>query len=79
MNERITAPAEDDWTCICGNHVMSDGFYPSLADGTDVEPTIDGPWDGKLVKCSRCERIMDQSTWDGATVAVVRGPQEVRA
>lgn len=72
LKERIEAPAQDDWRCICGNYVGGSGFYPCLADGTYVEPTIDGPWDEKLVKCDQCERIMDQSTWDGATVAVVR-------
>lgn len=75
--ERIAAPAEDDWTCVCGNTAWAgEGFWPCLADGTIVEPVVDGPWDQKLVKCQRCDRIMDQSTWDGSTVAVV---QEVQA
>lgn len=80
--ERIAAPAEDDWTCLCGNTAWAgEGFWPCLPDGTEVEPVLNGPgvtgrpWDGKLVKCERCDRIIDQSTWDGATVAVVKGVQ----
>lgn len=72
MIERIDAPAYDDWTCICGNTAWAgDGFWPCLPDGTEVEPNIGGPWDGKLVKCEQCNRIMDQSTWDGESVLVV--------
>jgi hypothetical protein len=76
MTERITAHAEDDWECLCGNTAMSDGFWPCLPDGTEVEPTLEGPWDGKLVVCHSCGRIMDQSTFSDAerTVLVVRGP-----
>ena len=70
--ERIAAPAEDDWKCLCDNTAWAgEGFWPCLADGTSVEPTVNGPWDGKLIKCARCDRIMDSSTWDGQTVAVV--------
>jgi hypothetical protein len=71
--ERIAAPAEDEWTCLCGNVPETDGFWPSTRRGRELEPVADGEWDGKLVKCLRCQRVMDQSTWDGATVAVVRG------
>ena len=70
----IAAPAEDDWTCACGNTSMAEGFFPSLADGTEVEPLIDGPWDGKTVLCTSCGRLMDQTTWDGERVKVIRGP-----
>jgi len=70
-HDYIDAPAQDDWSCICGNFVGGSGFYPCLADGTYVEPLADGPWDGKLVRCDQCGRIMDQSTWDGSSVAVV--------
>lgn len=74
--EWITAEAEDAWLCICGNQSHLDGFWPCTADGTEVEPTVDGPWDEKLVLCRRCGRIMDQSTYSGpgTWVLVVRGP-----
>lgn len=70
--ERIAAPAVDEWTCLCGNVPETDGFWPCTPRGREVEPTLTA-WDGKHVKCLRCRRILDQTTWDGATVAVVRG------
>ncbi len=71
----ITARAEDDWECACRNTSDQDGFWPCLADGTEVEPVIGGPWDEKLVKCLACERIMDQSTYDPVnhSVKIVSG------
>lgn len=51
----------DDWVCVCGNMPHSDGFYPCLPDGTEVEPLQDGPWDGLYV-CARCTRIVDGDT-----------------
>ena len=73
----IDAPAEDDWRCACGNQSHLDGFYPSLEDGTTVEPNVGGPWNEKLVVCATCGRIMDQTTWNGSRVTVVRGPGPV--
>jgi hypothetical protein len=84
MIEYIKANAEDDWECLCGNHAMSDGFYPSDIEGNELEPLIGGPWDGRLVMCARCGRIIDQTTFEpprGGRVRVVRaeGPVKVLA
>lgn len=48
------------WICRCGNVAEADGFDPCLEDGTEVEPTVDGPWAGRLYVCRRCGRIIDQ-------------------
>lgn len=76
--ERITSDAfNEGWECRCGNDIMAAGFAPcDPATGAEVEPTIDGPWDGKSVGCGQCGRVMDQTTNrrgpDGTwTVAVV--------
>lgn len=54
---------DGDWAvCLCGNEPHMDGFYPCLPDGTEVEPDADGPWDGKLYRCAKCERIINQYT-----------------
>jgi hypothetical protein len=59
--EKITL--EGDWLhCLCGNTPDSDGFYPCLPDGTEVEPDDGGPWGGKLYVCAGCGRIIDQGT-----------------
>jgi hypothetical protein len=72
--ERITAHAVDSWECACGNVPEADGFWPCLPDGTEVEPIVGGPWDERLVVCRACGRILDQSTYDGTSVAVITGP-----
>lgn len=75
----------DAWQCICGNDVMTGGFYPSDPNVPyEVEPVIGGTWDEKHILCATCGRIMDQSTltpnpestdeWDTHTVKVVHGP-----
>lgn len=53
-----------DLVCRCGNAPAEDGFYPCLDDGTIVEPTIKGPWKGKLYACARCGRIINRETLD---------------
>ena len=38
---------DDDWRCPhCGNTADTGGFFPTLPDGTQVEPTLDSGWDG---------------------------------
>jgi hypothetical protein len=49
----------DAWICLCGNNPVSDGFYPCDHDGNEVEPVTG--WKGLYV-CSRCGRIIEQST-----------------
>ena len=51
-----------DLICLCGNYPAGDGFYPCLADGTEVEPVSEGPWEGRLYCCAQCGRIIDQDT-----------------
>lgn len=51
-----------DLVCLCGNDPVGSGFYPCLYGGKIVEPTIDGPWEGKLYACGDCGRIIDQYT-----------------
>ena len=73
----------EGWVCVCGNTVGTGGFYACLADGTQVEPDIDGPWgkDGRhLYACSLCPAIVDPDTNrqepDGSwTVALFHAPQ----
>ena len=50
--------------CVCGNTPYSHGFEPCTRDGTVVEPTIEGPWDGRLYVCGKCHRIVDQESLD---------------
>jgi hypothetical protein len=57
---------DGDWIrCVpaCDNTPDMDGFVSCLPDGTEVEP-VGGPggWDGKLLVCSRCGRIINQDT-----------------
>ena len=54
-------PNSDDWECLCGNDGASDGFYP-VYNGHWIEPLKSGPWDGILVACAACGRIIDQTT-----------------
>ena len=48
--------------CRCGNNPSDTGFQPCLADGEVVEPTVEGPWEGRLYVCGDCGRIIDQET-----------------
>jgi hypothetical protein len=59
--ERIHAPADDWWECVCGNAPDTDGFYPCLPDGRTVEPE-EGVWVQPLYVCARCYRIIEQPT-----------------
>lgn len=47
----------DDIECECGNTPHSNGFYPCLPDGTEVEPVIGGDWDGESYVCGRCGTV----------------------
>jgi hypothetical protein len=49
----------DAWTCVCGNELGSDGFYPCDSHGNEIEPTAG--WAGLYV-CFRCGRIIEQNT-----------------
>jgi hypothetical protein len=51
----------DAWECRCGNHVMSDGFYPCDKDGKSVDPTPE-LWKDDLIVCEACGAIIAQST-----------------
>jgi hypothetical protein len=43
-------------TCTCGNTPDSDGFFPCLVDGTEVDPIPD-QWPDNLYVCATCRRI----------------------
>lgn len=83
--ERITSDAfNEGWVCACGNDIMGAGFAPcDPATGAEVEPTIDGPWDGKSIGCGECGRIMDATTnqrgpdgtWTVAVVGKIEPPE----
>ncbi len=47
----------DNFTCTCGNRADLDGFYPCLPDGTQVEPHLNGDWDGGQYVCGRCNKV----------------------
>jgi len=59
--ESITETA-GGWVCVCRNTEHSSGFYPCDESGAEIEPTIDGPWDGVSYVCAACGRIIDQNT-----------------
>lgn len=61
MSERIKAPAEDWWVCVCGNEPHTGGFYP-YHEGREVEPIAGGPWDGVHYVCADCCRVINQET-----------------
>ena len=74
--ERISR--DSDWLhCLCDNTPDMDGFQPCLADGAEVEPDADGPWDGKLYLCCSCGRIINQDTLE--VVGQVDLPPSARA
>lgn len=60
----------------CGNDPTMSGFDPCLEDGTPVEPTVEGPWKGRLYVCLDCGRIIDQYT---LVVTGRRGEPYIRA
>jgi hypothetical protein len=51
----------EDWTCVCGNTVVSDGFFPCDKNGDEMEPLINSDW-ADLYVCVRCGRIINQHT-----------------
>lgn len=51
----------DAWECRCGNHVMSDGFYPCDKVGQEIDPTPE-LWDGDSIVCGQCGAIISQRT-----------------
>jgi hypothetical protein len=48
----------DYLVCLCGNVPGSSGFYTALADGEFVPPTPSSAWDGDLITCAECGRII---------------------
>lgn len=59
-----------DWlVCKCGNEPHKDGFYTCLVNGEIVEPVLDGPWDGTLYLCAKCDAIYNIDTFDQVGVA----------
>jgi len=52
----------DSWICLCDNTPDRSGFLPCDVYGRQVEPTLEGPWGGKLYVCLECGRIIDQDT-----------------
>lgn len=52
---------DDSWICLCGNHPISDGFYPCDSTGKQVEPTPE-EWPVSLYVCDRCGRIINRDT-----------------
>ena len=60
--EVITAAADDhyEWTCICGNRPIDQGFHSCDEMGVIIEP-LRGVWTGIYV-CDRCGRIINGDT-----------------
>jgi hypothetical protein len=56
MNQNVISydSEYDVLTCTCKNTVESDGFYPADQYGVEIEPTINGEWDGSTWVCARC-------------------------
>lgn len=53
----------DNYVCVCGNRPDTDGFYPCDSDGNDLEPVLDGLWDG-LYRCDRCRVVLPATVFD---------------
>lgn len=53
----------DNYVCVCGNRPDTDGFYPCDSDGNDLEPVLDGSWDG-LYRCDRCRIVLPATVFD---------------
>jgi len=53
----------DNWTCLCGNTGLADGFYPCDSEGQMVEPTPE-EWATNWYVCNRCGRIIDRKTME---------------
>lgn len=62
MSTKYIRNIDGDLNCICGNNPYNEGLQPCLRDGTEVEPVVGGPWDGRLYVCLKCGRIADQYT-----------------
>ncbi len=60
-SERIHVDEYGEWTCLCGNVALEDGFYPCDAEGNVVEPTPQ-EWTTNLYRCDRCHRKINQAT-----------------
>jgi hypothetical protein len=86
MSEMIVSNEHGDAPrCICGNDTMDTGFTPAdPATGQEVEPYIDGPWNGSTIKCMSCSRLINQtlipnpdttSEWDTHLMKVIAGPR----
>lgn len=53
---------DGQWTCICGNNEMANGFYPCDEHGHQIGQLVDGVWNQVLLVCDACGRIIDQNT-----------------
>lgn len=59
MSPQVKVDLHQNWKCSCGNIAESSGFATVLEDGTEVEPSIDGPWVGHM-KCMDCGYIFTE-------------------
>lgn len=65
----LEAPEEDYYVCLCGNRPHEEGYQPVDHSGLETHP---GPeWSG-LIRCGRCDRLIDTTTYDPMT-GTVRG------
>lgn len=55
--KRINVDESGEFICLCGNTPRGSGFDTCLADGTVVEPVIDGPWCGHY-RCMECDLVV---------------------
>ncbi len=66
-DEKISGspPDPEDWTCLCGNQIQSEGFYPCDSEG-ELTPEEDLPsyddWSISWYRCLRCGRIINRET-----------------
>jgi hypothetical protein len=58
---KIISTTSDDWTCLCGNTPLLEGFFPCNETGEEVEPTPED-WTTDCYVCDRCGTIIDQTT-----------------
>jgi len=61
MEAKIHVDEYDEWTCVCGNTSLGEGFYPCDAEGNIVDPTPE-EWTTNLYRCDRCFRKINQAT-----------------
>ena len=52
---------QEAWVCVCESTPGGEGFYPSDADGNEMEPIIGSDW-RNLYVCASCGRIINMET-----------------